>query len=285
MFKIFSFKQISILTIIICFFLLSGAVISTLTPVFCDAKNPSVCVPIVMYHQITENEDILGDYAIPLSVLKDDFEYFKENDIIPISFKQLRAFTERGEPLPKKSVCITFDDGQKTFLTKVLPLLEEYNYPANVNVVGALTELYTINKDNDDRYAYLNEADIKALSKNPLVEIGCHTYNLHSLSNRRGAARLETETASQYRLFINNDLDKFHNLYFRITSDVPIIFAYPYGIRNDLLEELVKEKGYKITLSCRESVNTLQQGSSLYELGRFNRPYGISTQAFFDKIF
>lgn len=238
-----------------------------------------------MYHQITEDKNILGDYAIPLSVLKEDFEYLKENDIVPISFKQLRDFTERGVPLPKKCVCITFDDGQKTFLTKVLPLLEEYNFPANVNVVGALTVLYTENNDNDDRYAYLNKSDIKNLYNNPLVEIGCHTYNLHSLSNRRGAAKLQTETNSQYTSFINTDLEKFGELYTELTGDVPTIFAYPYGIRNDLLAELISEKGYKITLSCRESVNVLSVGSPLYELGRFNRPYKLSSQTFFSKMF
>ncbi len=65
---------------------------------------------------------------------------------------------------------------------------------------------------------------------------------------------------------------------------VPFIMAYPYGIKNKTLEEIVKSQGFSVTLSCRESVNKISVGDNLYNLGRFNRPYKYSTNTFFTEI-
>jgi hypothetical protein len=61
--------------------------------------------------------------------------------------------------------------------------------------------------------------------------------------------------------------------------------AYPYGIKNETLKTIVRENGYKITLTCREEKNTLSVGSRLEDLARFNRPYGKSSKGFFEKIY
>ena len=285
MFKIFTYKQIVILSFFVCFIMLLGSFLNTLSP-FTDAvSQSSKKIPVIMYHQISENESIWGDYVIPLSVLEEDFQYMKKHNIEPISFEQLRLYTEKGEKLPENPIIITFDDGERSFITKVLPLLEEYNYPANMNIVGSLVELYTKNGDTDDRYAYLNEKDIKSLAENELVSLGCHSYNLHSLSGRRGMGKVYGESEENYKKLVENDLKKFNSEYERITGEKTDIIAYPYGIKNDTLRSIVREKGYKITLTCREEVNRITVGSSLEELGRFNRPYGKSSKSFFEKIY
>ena len=71
----------------------------------------------------------------------------------------------------------------------------------------------------------------------------------------------------------------------QITGEKAIIAAYPYGIRNDTLTDVLKNEGFTVTLTCRETANTLTTGGDLYELGRFNRPYKISEQVFFESIF
>ncbi len=242
-------------------------------------------IPIIMYHQISENKSIWGDYVIPLSVLEEDFKYIKNHNINPISFQQLQLYVEKGERLPENPIIITFDDGERSFLTKVLPLLEEYKFPANVNLVGSLVELYTKNGDTDDRYAYLNEADIKILAKNELVSLGCHSYNLHSLSGRRGMGKIYGESEEEYKKLICEDIEKFNDIFESITGSKTKIMAYPYGIKNETLKTIVREKGFKITLTCREEVNRLSVGSRPEELGRFNRPYGKSSESFFHKIY
>ena len=265
--------------------MLLGATLNAISPYAEVFSKNSVQVPVIMYHQISENPVVLGDYAIPLKVLQSDFQYFKTKGITPVSFKDLKNYVKIGTALPKKCVVITFDDGERSFLTKVLPLLEKYKFPANVNIVGSLIALYTKNGDTDDRYAYLNEDDIVTLSQNNLVELGCHSYNMHSLSTRKGMGKLKGETEEKYTAIIQEDLSLFREQFHRLTGADPDIMAYPYGIRNDSLLEMVKDNNFSVSLTCRESINTITVGGDLYELGRFNRPYGISSEVFFENIF
>ncbi len=285
MFKVFSARNITITSAFLCAFLLLGSFINVSVPGIAASAKSGVTVPIIMYHQICTNTAVLGDYAITPEMLRDDFEYMKKNNIHPVSFAQLTKYVTVGEPLPKNPVVITFDDGERSFLTKVLPLLREYNYPANINIVGSLVEMYSKNGETDDRYAYLNVDDIKLLSLEPLVEMGYHSYNLHSLGSRRGMGRIYGESEIEYEKLILEDISLFENLFIQLTNTPPVIAAYPYGIRNDKLQNILETNKFTITLTCRESSNTLNVGDDLFELGRFNRPYNLSTQTFFGKIF
>ncbi len=284
MYKILTFKTLVLTSAIICFAMIFSAISNTFLPVISIFKEKQHEVLILMYHQVSENSSLWGDYVIPISLLKEDFEYLKNNNYTPIKIKDILDFTKGTKELPEKSVVITFDDGQRSFLTKVVPLLEEYNYPAVVNIVGALTDLYTENGETNDKYAYLNWNDIKTLAENPLVEIGHHSYNFHSLGYRRGMGKIYGESNSSYSEIIKTDIEKLNEKFLSNIGERPYILAYPYGIRNDTLLEIVKDENFSVTLSCRESINKISVGDELFELGRFNRPYGKSSNTFFENI-
>lgn len=284
MYKIITYKKLVIFSAILCFVMIFSAVANTFLPVISVFKEKKQEVLILMYHQVSENSSLWGDYVIPTSLLKEDFEYLKNNNYTPIKIKDILDFTKGTKKLPEKAVVITFDDGQRSFLTKVVPLLEEYNYPAVVNIVGALTDLYTENGETNDKYAYLNWNDIKTLSQNPLVEIGHHSYNFHSLGYRRGMGKIYGESNSAYSEIIKTDIEKLNEKLLSNIGERPYILAYPYGIRNDTLLEIVKDENFPVTLSCRESINKISVGDELFELGRFNRPYGKSSDIYFENI-
>jgi peptidoglycan/xylan/chitin deacetylase (PgdA/CDA1 family) len=284
MYKILTFKTLSIISAIVCILIIFSSVSNTflqILPVFKDTQKE---VLIIMYHQISENSSLWGDYVIPEKLLDSDFKYLKDNGYTPIKIKDLIDFTEGKKLLPQKPVIITFDDGQRSFLTKVLPLLEKYNFPANTNIVGSLVDLYTENGETDDRYAYLNWNDIKILSEHPLVEIGHHSYNFHSLGLRRGMGKIYGESNSAYTEIIKTDIKTLNDKLILNVGFVPYIMAYPYGIKNKTLEEIVKSEGFSVTLSCRECINKISVGDELFDLGRFNRPYKYSTNTFFTEI-
>ncbi|MBE6748419.1 MAG: hypothetical protein E7557_04220 [Ruminococcaceae bacterium] len=284
MYKILTYKNLVVFSAVICFLMIFSAVTNTFLPVISAFNSKKSEVLIIMYHQVSENSGLWGDYVIPTALLKEDFEYLKSNNYTPIKIKDIIDFSEGKKELPKKAVVITFDDGQRSFLTKVVPLLEEYNYPAVVNIVGALVDLYTENGETDDKYAYLNWNDIKELSENPLVEIGHHSYNFHSLGYRRGMGKIYGEGNSAYLEIMKTDIEKLNEKLLSNIGEKPYIFAFPYGIRNDTLSDLIKSEGFCVTLSCRECVNKISTGDELFELGRFNRPYGKSSYTFFSGI-
>lgn len=284
MYRIITYKKLVIFSAILCFVMIFSAITNTFLPVISVLKTEKQEVLILMYHQVSENSSLWGDYVIPASLLKEDFEYLKNNNYTPIKIKDILDFTKGTKKLPEKAVVITFDDGQRSFLTKVVPLLEEYNYPAVVNIVGALTDLYTENGETNDKYAYLNWNDIKTLSQNPLVEIGHHSYNFHSLGYRRGMGKIYGESNSAYSEIIKTDIEKLNEKLLSNIGERPYILAYPYGIRNDTLLEIAKDENFPVTLSCRESINKISVGDELFELGRFNRPYGKSSDIYFENI-
>ncbi len=285
MFKVFSRKHIIITSTFLCVVLLIGSLFNITVPTITASSDVGVTVPVIMYHQVCNDPAILGDYAVTPEILRNDFQYMKNNNIHPVSFAQLLKYVKFGEALPENPIVITFDDGERSFLTKVLPLLKEYNFPANINIVGSLVELYTSNGETDDRYSYLNKDDIKLLANEPLVEMGYHSYNLHSLSNRRGMGRLYGESDKDYEKLIYEDIELFQGFFMKLTGTKPFIAAYPYGIRNDKLQNLLATNNFTVTLTCRESPNTLKVGDDLFELGRFNRPYRLSSKTFFESIF
>jgi peptidoglycan/xylan/chitin deacetylase (PgdA/CDA1 family) len=272
-----------ILCAILSAVLLGLSAVNASLPVAATVKS-GADIPIIMYHQVCDNPKIFGDYVIPPTLLEEDFQYLKEKNVTPISFNHLKKYVAGEISLPEKCVIITFDDGERSFLTRVVPLLEKYGYPANVNIIGSLVEIYTQNGETDDRYAYLNRNDVSELAQNSLVEMGCHTYDLHGLDHRRGMGKLRSESSEQYIKTITNDLQKFNSIFEDLTGKKPTILAYPYGIRSNTLLETLKSLGFTVTLTCREETNTISVGDELLELGRFNRPYGKTPEEFFKEI-
>ena len=67
----------------------------------------------------------------------------------------------------------------------------------------------------------------------------------------------------------------------------PVCYAYPYGAYSAETEEILKEMGFRCTLSCEERQNKIVRGNPncLYLLGRYNRPSGVSTTTFFERVF
>ena len=92
MFKIFTFKQLAVISFALCIIMISGAILNTLSPYIPVYAQASVTVPIIMYHQISEKASNCGDYTITVKLLREDFQYMKENDIHPVSFKELSEY-------------------------------------------------------------------------------------------------------------------------------------------------------------------------------------------------
>lgn len=285
MFKIISYKRLALICSIVCFLLVFSAVMNNVTPVKQVFSENSVKLPIIMYHQISENKSIWGDYVIPQQKLREDFQYMKDNGYNPVSLKTVLDYVNGvTDKLPQNPIVITFDDGERSFLTKVLPLLEEFEFFAVVSIVGALADMYTQSGDTDDRYAYLNWDDIKKLNENPFTELGNHSYNMHSLGIRRGMGKINGETDEKYEKALLEDFTLLENAFIKYTGSKPYIIAYPYGIKNSILTGMAENRGYTVTLTCCEKVNEIKQGQTLWELGRFNRPNKLSTESFFNKI-
>lgn len=244
---------------------------------------PEVKLPIIMYHQVTDNSKLWSKYAISSAQLESDFKYLKEKGYKAITMAQLIAYCEGKGEMPEKPIIISFDDGYESFVTLVEPLLEKYDMYAVLAIIGSAADLFTKVEDHHLDYSHLSWPQIEALSKNPRVELQNHTYDLHtSDKGRKGCMRKSGESLQHYEAVVKTDIEKQQNLLYEHTGRKPDTMVFPFGAFSDETVEIVKEMGFKAVFTCREKVNYIKQGeSSLYSLGRFNRAHGKSSEEFF----
>lgn len=277
-FKI-NYKLLTIITIII---LLLSFVLVFYTV---KAKQTSeISVPIIMYHSILKSKS--GDYIVHPSTLENDLKFIKDNGYNTITMTDLINYVYFDSELPEKPIIITFDDGHYNNLTYALPLLEKYDMVAVISIVGKYTEKYTESDEVNPNYSYLRWKDINDLIKSGRFEFQNHTYDLHNITkNRKGCMKMKGEGLESYKKVLSEDLSRLQKDFNENTNYIPNTFTYPFGaISNDSID-IIKELGFKASLSCDEGINLISKSPDcLYQLKRYNRPNNISTYNFFNKI-
>lgn len=253
-----------------------------------SADTESVFLPIIMYHHITESESKAGKYTVLTDEFESDLEYIRTHGYNTVTVADLIAFTDGKADLPEKPIMITFDDGFESFYTLAYPLLKEYNMKAVVSVIGSVTEKYSQTEDHNINYSNLNWKQIKELHESGYVEIQNHSYDMHKSygKSRKGISRLKSESQQEYAEILSADLSRLQTLITEICGFTPTAIAYPYGTYSKSTLDIVKECGFRCSLVCEERVNKITAGKSdsLYNLGRYNRESGITTEEYFKKF-
>lgn len=274
-----NYKLLTIITIIII--LLSCILI------FYNVKakqTAEISVPIIMYHSILKSKS--GKYIVNPSTLEDDLKFIKSNGYTTITMTDLINYVYSDYELPEKPIIITFDDGHYNNLTYALPLLEKYDMAAVISIVGKYTDTYTESDEANPNYGYLRWKDINDLMKSGRFEFQNHTYELHNITrNRRGCMKMKVESFETYKTVLSKDLSKLQQEFSINTGYIPNTFTYPFGAISSDSMDIIKELGFKASLSCNEGINLISKDPNcLYQLKRYNRPNNLSTTCFFNKI-
>lgn len=283
-FKVFKLNYKIIFLFLFIFFLISTICIYTY--VLATATTQGIKVPIIMYHSVLKSRS--NTYIVNPSVIENDFKYIKENGYTTITITDLINYVYNDSPLPEKPIIITFDDGHYNNLGYVLPLLEKYDMVAIISIVGKYTDTFSETDEANLNYSYLRWKDINELINTNRIEFQNHTYNLHSNNGKRhGCSKLKWESTEAYRKVLSDDILKLQEEFKNNANGyVPNCFTYPYGIISKDSINIIKDLGFKASLSCTEGVNTISKNPDcLYNLKRFNRTSSISTSQFFKKVF
>jgi peptidoglycan/xylan/chitin deacetylase (PgdA/CDA1 family) len=123
---------------------------------FAFRKPPESHLQILLYHRILNSDE--GDFLSNLGMVhtstknfEDHLNWFKCHDYNVMSFNQVSENLTDGQPIPQKSIIITFDDGSLDQYRNAVPLLKKYGYSATFfpikncvykNQVFWLTEFY-----------------------------------------------------------------------------------------------------------------------------------------------
>ena len=241
-----------------------------------------VHLPVLMYHSILKDSARQGQYVISPSVLSADLDALQQRGYQTVTVNDLLAYVYDGVPLPEKPVMITFDDGYYNNYVYAYPLLEQRGMRAVVSVIGSQTAQYT---ENGVENAYWSHLRLDRLTEmQDVFEVQNHSWNLHEYGERRGCLRRRGEDAESYASLLREDTEQTQLPLTEAGLPTPTCYTYPFGACSEESERILKEMGFLCTLGCEEKINLVTNDPAcLYEMGRFNRPAGESTESYLNR--
>ncbi|MDR2649107.1 MAG: polysaccharide deacetylase family protein [Clostridiales bacterium] len=239
-----------------------------------------VNLPIIMYHQISENRGRLDTYIISPEEFEEDLKLFKDNGFTTITVSDLLRFVMKKKNLPEKPIMLTFDDGFESDYVYAFPLLKKYEMKAIFSIIGRFTDMFSeegvVKHIN---YSHLSWDEIQEMYESGLADFHNHTYDMHVMGKRRGALPRKYESDEDYQKIISDDLGKLNEEYKEHLGISPEAFACPFGCYNDRLKEAVRKTGLSVILSSSQKMNTLTgDPEELLKLNRFLREHNKSME-------
>jgi peptidoglycan/xylan/chitin deacetylase (PgdA/CDA1 family) len=182
-----------------------------------------VRLPILMYHYVEPWPSDPDQLRQGLTVRTEDFAaqmaYLHDHGYVTVSLYDLADAMALGKPLPEKAVVLTFDDGYRSLMDQVLPVLQPYGYTGTVFVITQFMD--------DDMPAYLTWPQAEALYAQGW-KIEPHTKTHEQLAARDRDFQL-------YQMLGSVQTVQAH------IGSQPRFFAYPSGKYDDLTLELARE--------------------------------------------
>lgn len=250
-----------------------------------DTEQTGVNLPILMYHSVLKDTAKSGTYVVTPAQLESDMQYLKQHGYQTVVMQDLIDYVDGIGELPQQPVMLTFDDGYYNNLTYVLPLLQKYDMRAVISVVGSYTEQFSETPDPNPNYGHLSFDELRALADTGRVEIQNHSYDMHSLTERRGSSQKKGEPDETYRKVFCEDVGRLQTLLLEHSGLVPTTYTYPFGLIGDGTRACLEKLGFRASLTCFEKANYIVAGDAacLFGLGRYNRPAKYTTQAYLQK--
>ena len=214
-------------------------------------------VKTLVYHRF-------GDSRYPsTNTTKEAFEqqlkWLQQNGFSSVTASEVNRLTDKDE---KKYVCITIDDGYKSFKENGFLLLKKY---------GMKATLY-VNTESVGWRDYLSWDEIKELQREG-IEIGNHSHSHEYFLNKKPEERL---------LYFESDLELSEKLFKKYLGDKPKTYAYPYGEFNAQMMALLKQKGYSMAFAQNSGV--WHESSNSFAVPRFPMSGNVPMEKFASKV-
>jgi peptidoglycan/xylan/chitin deacetylase (PgdA/CDA1 family) len=200
------------------------------TPVAAPVNLKSEVI-VLCYHRFEDKpKDALAinppDFEAQMQALKD-------SGIIVISMEDFLAWRRGEKAIPEKAAIISIDDGYLSGYNVAWPILKKFGYPFTMFIY---TDYIKGGPKSGGQSLTWNQL---AEMRDAGVDIEGHTVSHSSLNARKG------KTDEQYLAWLKTEivgskemLEK--NLGIRVKA-----FAYPYGLHNQTVRDVVKQAGYE----------------------------------------
>lgn len=182
---------------------------------------------ILLYHRVLPEEELskLEEKERIYIQMEKEFskqlEYLHSNGYNTIYLRQLLGHLRDKTPFPKKSIIISFDDGNQTDYKVAFPLLKKYGFVAT----------FFLTTDFIDKPKYLKKSQIEEMNKNGM-EFGSHGKSHKFLSTLK-EDELKTELRESKK-----ELEK-------IIGKEVVLLSLPGGYHSSKVKKIAKELGFK----------------------------------------
>lgn len=246
----------------------------------------TVTLPIIMYHALIEDPALQNKYFISPKIFENDLKYLNDKGYTAVTMTEVIDYVYEGVPLPEKPIVLTFDDGYYNNYLYAYPLLKKYNQKAVISIIGTESDRYSLLKEDNAYYSHLTWNQINEMIISGHVEIQNHTYDMHTYDKgRKGCMETSSENFDVYKSKFIDDVGTLQQHITDYTGITPNTMTYPFGFYSEDSEAIVKELGFKASLTCYEATNQISKDPDcLYKMGRYLRPPGKSSEDFFSGI-
>lgn len=245
-------------------------------------------VPILTYHETYPEQ---AEYGITTALFEEHMAALYEAGAHAVSFNDLRAYVEKGTPLPEKPFVVTFDDGYTCNLQEAAPILEKYGFQGTIFSIGVSVGKDTYKKTGHPMNPHFGAEEARPWIEKGVISVQSHGNNIHQVEGldddpiRPGILQMEGEDEAEYIRFLRDDAKTMKSVLLSMGEYMKVL-AYPHGKYSQLADIILAEEGIDITVTTDVRVNTLVKGlpQSLMRLGRFSMERDVTAAQLLEKL-
>lgn len=222
---------------------------------------PTVAVPILMYHHISNDVD--DKWTITPKEFDEELTRLEALGAHTIVTEDLINYRTKGAPLPPRPIMITLDDGYESVLTNAEPILARHGFKAISYLVTDCIGSNEYDRRRLEEKSCLIWPEVNALQQRATIVFGGHSrHHLHLDGDAQKAAQEAQGCFADLRAHSVN---------------LPYSFAYPFGSYNFATKLAVKDAGFSLAVTADHRVARVGPRISIFELPRL---WVTSTAAF-----
>lgn len=215
---------------------------------------PASAAVVLLYHHVSDKTP--KSTSISPAAFEAQMDYLEKNNFAVVPLLELTEKLRKGEPLPDKTVAISFDDSYVSVYESAFPRLKKRGWPftffVNTDAVGTGKVFVTWNQ--------LRE----------MAKAGATIAN-HSSSHTHLPRREKNESAAQWRERITQEIIVAQQKIKTEIGTAPMILAYPFGEYDVEVQRIAKKLGY---IAFGQQSGALYSKGDLQSVPRF--PFGGS---------
>lgn len=223
-----------------------------------SASSSKSGLPVLMYHffyDASKGEKGPDNNWMEVSAFEAQMKYLSDNNFYFPTWKEVEDYIDGKIKLPAKSIVITIDDGDASFIKYAIPIIEKYQVKATSFVVTSWNGDY-----------------LPKQYRSSHLDFQSHSHDMH----RSGANGKGRFVNLSYKDALA-DVTKSKNIIGNCT-----VFCYPFGHYNNTAIKTLKDSGYKLAFTTKGG--RVYKGANKFELPRVRMSKGISMYAFKEAV-